>query len=85
MINYKKGIKLYFFQKIFPTKYRNYYIQSKEIAEEFVLNIKKRIGYLNFFDYYEKLDNIGEGKFCLFILGVQKLTKERVRIKIIQK
>ena len=85
MINYKKGIKLYFFQKIFPTKYRNYYIQSKEIAEEFVLNIKKGIGYLNFFDYYEMLDDIGEGKFGLVKLGVHKSTKERVAIKIIQK
>ena len=36
----QNGIKLYCFQIIFPTKYRNYYVQSKEIAEEFVLNIK---------------------------------------------
>ena len=61
-------------------KYRNYYVQSKEIAEEFVLNIKKGIGYLNFFDYYEMLDDIKEGKFSLVKLRVHKSTKERVAI-----
>ena len=81
----QNGIKLYCFQIIFPTKNRNYYVQSKEIAEEFVLNIKKGIGYLNFFDYYEMLDDIGEGKFGLVKLGVHKSTKERVAIKIIEK
>ena len=79
------GIKLYCFQIIFPTKHRNYYVSSKQIAEEFVFNIKKGIGYLNFFDYYEMLDDIGEGKFGLVKLGVHKSTKERVAIKIIQK
>ena len=79
------GIKLYCFQIIFPTKNRNFYVSSKQIAEDFVINIKKGIGYLNFFDYYEMLDDIGEGKFGLVKLGVHKSTKERVAIKIIEK
>ena len=35
------GIKLYCFQILFPTKHRNYYVSSKEIAENFVSYIKK--------------------------------------------
>ena len=79
------GIKLYCFQIIFPTKNRNFYVSSKQIAEDFVINIKKGIGYLNFFDYYEMLDDIGEGKFGLVKLGIHKSTQQRVAIKIIKK
>ena len=79
------GIKLYCFQIIFPSKHRNYYTATKQIAEEFVLNLKKGIGYLNFFDFYEMLDDIGEGKFGLVKLGVHKSTHQRVAIKIIKK
>ena len=79
------GVKLYCFQIIFPTKHRNFYVTSKQIAEDFIINIKKGMGYLNFFDYYEMLDDIGEGKFGLVKLGIHKNTNEKVAIKIIQK
>ena len=82
MIN---GNKLYCFQIVFPGKHRNYYTSTKQIAEEFVLNLKKGIGYLNFFDFYEMLDDIGEGKFGLVKLGIHKSTQQRVAIKIIKK
>ncbi len=64
------GNKLYCFQIVFPGKHRNYYTSTKQIAEEFVLNLKKGIGYLNFFDFYEMLDDIGEGKFGLVKLCI---------------
>ena len=79
------GNKLYCFQIIFPTKHRNYYTSTKQIAEEFVLNLKKGIGYQNFFDFYEMVDDIGEGKFGLVKLGIHKSTHQRVAIKIIKK
>ena len=79
------GNKLYCFQIVFPGKHRNYYTSTKQIAEEFVLNLKKGIGYLNFFDFYEMLDDIGEGKFGLVKLGIHKSTHQRVAIKIIKK
>jgi len=47
--------------------------------------IKQAIGYLNFFDYYEMLEDLGEGKFGKVKLGVYKKTKEKVAIKIIKK
>jgi hypothetical protein len=79
------GNKLYCFQIVFPSKHRNYYTSTKQIAEDFVINLKKGIGYQNFFDFYEMLDDIGEGKFGLVKLGLHKSTQERVAIKIIKK
>lgn len=75
----------YVFQLIFPSKIRNYYCTTKEIKENFILNIKKSFGYLNFFDYYEMLDDLGNGIFGVVKLGEHKKTKERVAIKIIKK
>ena len=79
------GNKFYCFQILFPSKKRNYYTETKQIAADFVMNLKKQVGYLNFFDYYEMLDDIGEGKFGLVKLGLHKSTQERVAIKIIKK
>ena len=75
----------YCFTIVFPSKDRNFYCDSKDIYEKFTHNIKKALGYLNFFDVYEMLDDLGEGIFGLVKLGVEKKTKERVAIKIIHK
>ena len=75
----------YSFQLVFPTKVRNYYCISEEICDNFILNFKKAFGYLNFFDYYEMLGDLGEGIFGVVKLGLYKKTKERVAIKIIKK
>ena len=58
---------------------------SKDIYDNFVKNFKESFGYLNFFDYYEMLDDLGEGIFGSVKLGMEKKTKERVAIKIIKK
>ena len=75
----------YSFQLVFPTKVRNYYCISEEICDNFILNFKKAFGYLNFFDYYEMLGDLGEGIFGVVKLGLYKKTKERVAIKVIKK
>ena len=75
----------YSFQIIFPSRVRNYYCTSKETCDNFIINLKKAFGYLNFFDYYEMLDDLGEGIFGVVKLGLYKKTKERVAIKIIKK
>ena len=82
MINNKK---YYCFSIISPTKERNYYVDSEQIYEEFTKKIKQSFNYLNFFDYYEMLDDLGEGIFGSVKLGAEKKTKERVAIKIIKK
>ena len=75
----------YLFSIIFNTKTRMYYCPDKEVAKLWTANLRKSIGYENFFDSYEMLDEIGEGKFGLVKLGVHYKTKERVAIKIIKK
>ena len=78
--------KIYYcFSIVFPKKERKYYVGSSEIYENFINALKKSFGYLNFFDYYEMLDNLGEGIFGSVKLGVEKKTNQRVAIKIIKK
>ena len=78
--------KIYYcFSIVFPKKERKYYVGSTEIYENFIKALKKSFGYLNFFDYYEMLDNLGEGIFGSVKLGVEKKTNQRVAIKIIRK
>ena len=75
----------YCFTLVFPSKERSFYCNSKEIYDSFNKALKEAFGYLNFFDYYEMLDDLGEGIFGSVKLGVEKKTKERVAIKIIKK
>ena len=75
----------YCFSIVFPKKERKYYIGNSEIYANFIRALKKSFGYLNFFDYYEMLDNLGEGIFGSVKLGVEKKTNQRVAIKIIKK
>ena len=77
--------KYYCFTLVFPSKERSFYCNSKEIYDNFNKALKEAFGYLNFFDYYEMLDDLGEGIFGSVKLGVEKKTKERVAIKIIKK
>ena len=75
----------YCFTLVFPSKERSFYCSSKEIYDNFNRSLKEAFGYMNFFDYYEMLDDLGEGIFGSVKLGVEKKTKERVAIKIIKK
>ena len=75
----------YCFTLVFPSKERSFYCSSKEVYDNFNHCLKEAFGYLNFFDYYEMLDDLGEGIFGSVKLGVEKKTKERVAIKIIKK
>jgi serine/threonine protein kinase len=75
----------YCFTLVFPSKERSFYCSSKEVYDNFNRCLKEAFGYMNFFDYYEMLDDLGEGIFGSVKLGVEKKTKERVAIKIIKK
>ena len=75
----------YCFTLVFPSKDRSFYCNTKEIYDNFNQALKEAFGYQNFFDYYEMLDDLGEGIFGSVKLGVEKKTKERVAIKIIKK
>jgi Ca2+-binding EF-hand superfamily protein len=76
----------YSFSIIFTSKIRNYYSPDKNIVNDWIIMLKKAVGYQSFFDFYEMLDEeIGEGKFGVVKLGLHKKTKEKVAIKIIKK
>ena len=60
----------YSFTLVFPSKERSFYCNSKEILENCIEKLKESFGYLNFFDYYEMLDDLGEGIFGSVKLGV---------------
>ena len=75
----------YCFSIVFPKRERKYYVGNSETYDNFIKALKKSFGYLNFFDYYEMLDNLGEGIFGSVKLGVEKKTNQRVAIKIIKK
>lgn len=77
--------KMFSFCIQFSSKERNYYCYSKESASTWVSLLKDAIGYKSFFDFYDMLDDIGEGKFGIVKLGMHKKTKEKVAIKIIKK
>lgn len=77
--------KMFSFSIQFSSKSRNYYTYTREACEEWVKSLKESIGYKSFFDFYDMLEDIGEGKFGVVKLGVHKKTKEKVAIKIIKK
>lgn len=79
------NINLYSFTITIADKVRSYYCNNKSSCDKWISKIRQAIGYLNFFDYYEMLEDLGEGKFGKVKLGIYKKTKEKVAIKIIKK
>jgi len=80
-----KDTKYYSFSVILDKKTRTFVTKNREYAKEWVKSLKQGMGYKNFFEYYEMLDNLGEGQFGQVKLGIQISTKQKVAIKIITK
>ena len=79
------GLHLYCFSIITHSKCRKYYIDNKKEYDEWMTNLKKAIGYSDLNSLYEVKGELGRGKFALVRLGVNKLTQEKVAIKILAK
>lgn len=77
--------KLFSFVIYFQNKARTYYCTDREQSIGWINRLRKALGYESFFDYYEIVDDIGQGKFGVVKLGVHKNTKLRVAIKTIKK
>lgn len=77
--------KYFSFAVIFQSKTRIYYTTDREQSISWVNRLRKAVGYESFFEYYDIIDDIGEGKFGVVKLGVHKKTKLRVAIKTIKK
>ena len=78
--------KTYFsFSVVYPAKTRIYFCDDEKQYKEWVENLKKATGYTNLLDIYEVKQKLGNGKFGLVKLGINKQTKEKVAIKIMNK
>ena len=80
-----KGRKMYCFSIIFPSKDRVYYCDNEKEYNDWISNLKKSTGYTNLLDLYDIKQKLGKGKFGLVKLGINKETKDKVAIKVMNK
>jgi tRNA A-37 threonylcarbamoyl transferase component Bud32 len=89
-LNQEKNIKCenkkyYGFSINYPSKKRFYYVNNEEDFKKWFEKLKVATGYTNLLDIYEVKEKLGNGKFGLVKLGINKQTKEKVAIKIMNK
>ena len=80
-----EGKKYYCFGVVYPSKTRIYYCNNENEYKGWIENLKKATGFTNLLDIYDVKQKLGNGKFGLVKLGVNKQTKEKVAIKIMNK
>ena len=80
-----KGRKMYCFSIAFPSKNRVYYCDNENDYNNWVNALKKATGYTNLLDIYDIKQKLGKGKFGLVKLGINKETKQKVAVKIMNK
>ena len=79
------GRKMYCFSIAFPSKNRIYYCDNETDYNNWVNVLKKATGYTNLLDIYDIKQKLGKGKFGLVKLGINKETKQKVAVKIMNK
>lgn len=67
----------------FKNKKRVYYTKTRNSALRWYNSLMTAIGNLNFLNYYEIVENIGEGKFGIVKLCENKTTGMKVAVKIL--
>ena len=80
-----KGRKMYCFNILFPSKNRIYYCDNEEEYKNWINALKKATGYTNLLDLYDIKQKLGKGKFGLVKLGINKETKDKVAVKVMNK
>jgi serine/threonine protein kinase len=80
-----ENIKLFCFVIDFNNKQRTYYVDDVNLQNKWIQNLKESVGYYNFYETYNMVGDLGQGKFGLVKLGLHKSTGEKVAIKIIKK
>ena len=79
------GRKMYCFHILFPSKNRVYYCDNETEYKNWITALKKATGYTNLLDLYEIKQKLGKGKFGLVKLGINKETKDKVAVKVMNK
>ncbi len=80
-----KGKKYYSFTIISSSKNRVYYCDNETDYNNWISVLKKATGYTNLLDIYDIKQKLGKGKFGLVKLGINKETKQKVAVKIMNK
>ena len=80
-----KGRKYYCFIIVFPLKNRVYYVDNETDYNNWISVLKKATGYTNLLEIYDIKQKLGKGKFGLVKLGINKETKQKVAVKIMNK
>ena len=80
-----EGKIYYAFSVVYPTKTRIYYCDDEKQYKLWIENLRRATEYTNLLDLYEVKQKLGNGKFGLVKLGINKQTKEKVAIKIMNK
>ena len=75
----------YAFSVVYPAKTRIYYCDDENQFKNWIEYLRKATGYTNLLGLYEVKQKLGNGKFGLVKLGINKQTKEKVAIKIMNK
>lgn len=73
------------FMAIFPNKTRVFFVRSKEEKNMWIQAIKKVVVDCVLTDFYELGSVIGQGKFGVVRLGVHKISKREVAVKLVKK
>lgn len=78
--------KIYYsFSIIFPSKKHYYFCDNEQEFQNWTKHFKIATKYSNILDIYEIKDNLGSGSFSLVKLAINKYTKEKVAVKIMDK
>lgn len=77
--------KFWAFSLIFSNKTRIYLCDNEDEYKNWISNIKKATGYLNLNETYTVKEKLGNGKFGIVRLGINKQSGQKVAIKIMQK
>jgi tRNA A-37 threonylcarbamoyl transferase component Bud32 len=79
------GKKYYCFSVTYPKKSRIYYVEKENEYKIWIEKLKIATGYTNLTDIYDIKQKLGNGKFGLIKLGINKKTNKKVAIKIMSK
>ena len=79
------GKKYYCFSMTYPKKSRLYYVEKENEYKTWIEKLKIATGYTNLTDIYDIKQKLGNGKFGLIKLGINKKTNKKVAIKIMSK
>ena len=77
--------KYYSFSIVFPLKKRTYFTDNEIEYKNWSQYLQIATNYSNILDFYQLTDDLGSGSFSYVKMGINKVTKEKVAVKIMDK